>query len=231
MKVAQVWVTKTMATETNHWPAARAEIIWTPVSWWIYFSNLEQLCLYEFCLALVQCWNEEFVKFDIFRSVRAKSSILGEINLWSSLHNVADNSKVLIFDEWCTKLYQNVLSLSKFSGEVTWPVCTGKDKRIHKSDIVLHQPPMSVAKHAEHADWQTIYILIQPCKLMKCNIGLGVGLVSYTFFSKTVLVFRWSTNGVLHGLPKSIFTFQKMKKLLMLAPRDLPVPQYGARIF
>ncbi len=35
---------------------------------------------------------------------------------------------------------------------VTWPVCTEVDKRIGLSDIVWNQPPVSVAKHAEHAE-------------------------------------------------------------------------------
>ncbi len=45
---------------------------------------------------------------------------------------------------------------------VTWPVCTGKDKRIGWSDIVSNQLLVSVAKHAEHAEWH--YALIQPRK-------------------------------------------------------------------
>ena len=39
-----------------------------------------------------------------------------------------------------------------FSSKVNWPVCTEKDKRISQSDIISNQPPMSVAKHAEHAE-------------------------------------------------------------------------------
>ncbi len=43
-------------------------------------------------------------------------------------------------------MYQYKVALCMFSGEVTWPVCTGEDNRI---DIVWNQPPVSVAKHAE----------------------------------------------------------------------------------
>ncbi len=51
-----------------------------------------------------------------------------------------------------TKMHQHKVALSMFSGQVTWPDCTEKDKRISWSDIVLNQSPMSVAKHAEHAE-------------------------------------------------------------------------------
>ncbi len=54
-----------------------------------------------------------------------------------------------------SQLYEDVVyedqykvALCTFSGEVTWPVCTGEDKRIGFSDIVSNQPPVSVAKHA-----------------------------------------------------------------------------------
>ena len=50
-----------------------------------------------------------------------------------------------------------------FSSEVTWPVCTEKDKRIGKSDIVSSQPPVSVAEHAEHEERQNILILPRTC--------------------------------------------------------------------
>ena len=52
-------------------------------------------------------------------------------------------------------------ALCMFSSVVTWPVCTEVDKRIGYSDIVSNQP-MSVAKHAEHAECH--YILIHPRK-------------------------------------------------------------------
>ncbi len=54
--------------------------------------------------------------------------------------------------QWiCTRLYQNIVSLCVFRKEVTSPVCTQKDKGIGWSDIVWNQPPVPIAKHAEHA--------------------------------------------------------------------------------
>ncbi len=48
-----------------------------------------------------------------------------------------------------TRTYQQTVALCLFSGKVNWPVCTEEDKRIGWSDIVLNQPPASVAKHTD----------------------------------------------------------------------------------
>ncbi len=50
-----------------------------------------------------------------------------------------------------TRMFEYKVALCMFSGEVTLPVFTEEDKRIGQSDIVPNQPPVSVAKHAEHA--------------------------------------------------------------------------------
>ncbi len=69
-------------------------------------------------------------------------------------------------------MYQHILALCMFSGEVTWPVCTEEDKRISWSDIVLTQPPISVDKYAEHAECQNM--LIHPrstfCAIFRDNL-------------------------------------------------------------
>ena len=61
-----------------------------------------------------------------FASVRLTSSGLGI----TSFPEVERPTSQLALDLPCTRMYQHILSLSMFSGQVTWPVCTEKDKGI-----------------------------------------------------------------------------------------------------